>query len=484
MRFRRTWAAIAAPLLVALALPVLRSEGAGPYSFPHRPHLRAETLEAAMAARQGPPKPGEAAGGKADADCRVCHDYARGPEVHLEGCETCHQSGAALKVVRFVPPPAMGRRPFPHREHLSDGSLTCFSCHRPLLDNDWVEFAVPPPGLIAATGPGTGSAAKGLKGSKGPACADCHAPHEPASKAIPQYAKTGDGKGCAPCHGESSSILPLSQRPGAAPAAPAAAKAERPFLHGDHGGSGSKCVECHAPVEEAKSLRGYDAAAATAKACATCHVSDAAGKSLAAVGNPPRTSTVPFHSVEGFNHPAHLHPAGKVTVSAKPGAGCRSCHFPSTDPAAPEALRKVQTGAEPAGREELASYAQCVSCHEGWKVEGHGVGRWACFKCHAPAEDRPGHLPLGTAKVERPRVASVALAVHPHPGITTWGPVLATPREAGGKDCRECHLGKIPALASRLAGRPFSRPPGARTSAPSTRSPAPPATPGSGRGTS
>jgi predicted CXXCH cytochrome family protein len=208
-------------------------------------------------------------------------------------------------------------------------------------------------------------------------------------------------------------------------------------------------------VREAKSLLGYDAAAATAKACASCHVGDAAGTALASVGTPPRTTPVAFHAVGGFSHPAHLAPAGKVAVAAKPAAGCRSCHYPATDPAVPEALRRLAAGAEPAGREALVSYAECVACHEGWKVEGHGLGRWTCFKCHAPAEDKPGHLPLATAAVERPRVASIALTVHPHPGITTSGPALASPREGGGRECSECHLAKVPAIPSRLSGKGF-----------------------------
>jgi hypothetical protein len=434
---RRGFLAVAGPSLIVLAgvlVPAPRSPGSGPFSFPHRPHLKAATLQAALDAAAGR----KAAPG-ADADCRVCHDHARGNEAHLEGCATCHQGEKNLRWARAAAPPATGLRPFPHRSHLADPTVTCFSCHRPLVENDWVEFSVPPPGLAASGREGDAS------------CADCHAPHEPARQGVPQYARTGDGKGCAPCHLGAASIVPFGLRPGA----PQAAKAARPFLHADHGGAGSRCEDCHAPVREARSLRGYDAAAATAKACASCHTADAAGSPLAAVAVPPRTSDVPFHAVEGFSHPAHLELAGKVAVVAKPSAGCRSCHFPSTDPAAPEALRRIPAGAEPAGRGELVSYAACVSCHAAWQVEGHGLGRWACFKCHDAKEDRPGHLLLATAAVERPRVRSIVLSVHPHPGITVAGPSLASPRETGGKECRECHLAKIPTLESRLSGKGF-----------------------------
>lgn len=438
--------AVGGPVLIVAAgvlLPALRSPGSGPFSFPHRPHLRSSTVEAALEAAAGGTAPrGKAAG--VDADCRACHDYSKDGETHLEGCATCHQGEKNLKVARAAAPPATGRRPFPHREHLADPTVDCFSCHRPLMDNDWVEFSVPPPGLSAE-----GS-------SKEPSCAACHARHEPASATVPQYAKTGDGKTCAPCHLGAAAIVPFSLRPGE-PAGGAAggAKGERGFLHADHGGATSRCEDCHAEVRTAASLRGYDAASATAKACASCHVADAAGTPLAAVAAPPRTSRIPFRAVAGFAHPAHLAFAGKVAVEAKPEAGCRSCHFPSTDPAAPEALRRAATGAEPAGRAGILSYAACVSCHSQWKVEGHGVGRWACFKCHDAKADPDGRLPLAIASVERPRVRSIALTVHPHPGITASGPSLASPRESGGKECRDCHLAKVPALESRLAGKGF-----------------------------
>ncbi len=412
----RGLALVAAPFVaLGILLPSLSTPAAGPFVFPHRPHLRAGAADTAMETPPGRPKPGVAEGGKADADCRVCHDFKKGPAAHLEGCAECHMGEKNLKVV--MGPPASPRRPFPHLEHLADPALTCFSCHRPLVENDWVEFTVPPPGL-------EGGAAS---------CASCHASHEPRNPKMPSFAKTGDGKDCASCHRGAASIVPDDPRSKAA---------VRPFLHEDHGGKASRCEECHAGVAKSRDLRGYDAADATAKACVACHVADAAGKPLAAVSKPPRTSPVAFRSVEGFSHPAHMEPAGRIPVAKKVTGGCATCHYPAG-------------AAEPGSRAALLTYESCVACHDNWKVEGHGVGGWSCFKCHDAKEDRPGHLPLGVATVERPKVKSIAMKVHPHPGITTSGPSLASPREPGGKDCRECHLGRIPALESRLSGKGF-----------------------------
>jgi predicted CXXCH cytochrome family protein len=436
---------VAGPFLaLGLMVPAWTSRAAGPYAFPHRPHLRPETVRAALETPPGEPEDGAKKGGTVDAECLVCHDFKKGDEAHFEGCNECHISDRNLTVAKTGAAPA-DRRAFPHREHLEDKSLTCFACHRPLVENDWVEFSVPPPGL------GTPATAAGTP-ADGPACAACHAAHDPSGKEVPQFAKTGDGRGCRECHFGAASILPFAYRPGAAPAGRAVS---RPFTHEDHGGAASKCEECHQEVRTKAILGDYDAAKSTAKACASCHVADARGTPLAGVSDPPRTSKPAYRAVEGFSHPAHMEGKGKIRVAVKV-AGCETCHYPEADPAAPAALKALQKGKEPADRAALVSYGACVVCHDDWKVADHGLGRWACFKCHTAKEDRPGHLPMAMAVLERPSVEGLKPVVHPHPGITTAGPPLgAAAKDPSGKDCRECHIGRIPGIPSRLAGKGF-----------------------------
>src|SRR5688572_16995205 len=115
----RGYALVAAPFVaLGILLPSLPVPAAGPFVFPHRPHLKAGAADAAMETPPGRPKGGDPMGGKVDADCRVCHDFRKGPSAHLEGCAECHMGEKNLKVV--MGPPASPRRPFPHVEHLAD----------------------------------------------------------------------------------------------------------------------------------------------------------------------------------------------------------------------------------------------------------------------------------------------------------------------------------------------------------------------------
>ncbi len=455
---RRAW--ILAALLVPAAALLTASRGRGEaYSvFPHRPHLRAALVLALEArAKGGPLPPGP--GGVADRDCRSCHDYetGAGPEPHLatgdreRGCLKCHLDPGNLVVRAGLPPAAPGRRPFPHREHLRDRELTCFSCHLPVRGGDWtglsLEFTVPPPTLGRPAGAAPGAAA-----AEDPGCARCHAEHRFSGGRVRQVEAAGGQKRCQECHQGTDRVQPLAHRAAPVPADPGA----RPFLHRDHGGPSADCRRCHEKVLDSNTAWDYDPAVASAR-CQACHVADAAGTPLVRPGRPDRLDPKWF---QAFSHRVHL--------AAKGGMDCVHCHYPERQDSS-RYLDPGREGApEPLGRGALLAYARCVQCHEHEKqaVERHGVGAWACFRCHAPPGEKDATaaglrapLPMRTATVTREGIGTIGFAAHRHPGVTTSGRALADPGQPGGKSCADCHRGKPEAMASRLAARPFRHEP-------------------------
>lgn len=431
----------AAVVVAALAAAATTSSAAGPFSFPHRPHLSADTIARAGAGQ--------------DADCRVCHDYSRGErDAHLKGCDACHVGREHLELKFAEAAPA--RPAFQHKEHLFDakgaprGDVSCMTCHAMVQDQDWIEFSVPTAGL----GPrGRGDRGGGAMGVK--TCADCHAAHEPKGGLVDEDERTGDGKACAQCHLGAASILPLRYRPPAERAA-----GERPFRHADHGGVKGECEACHTTMRASRTIWDHDPSQATAGKCAECHV-DARGEPLVALSS--RKTTVTRIDFEKFPHAAH--------VGKKGGETCQSCHFPETSPEAKARFPEREPSAEPTGRDQLVNYDVCVACHgadewapgkRSWAVEGHGVGAWACFKCHEGVADAQGRLPIAGAEVARATIGEARFSVHHHPGITSKGAPLARPtQEVGGeaRQCTDCHVAGIEALASRLAGKPFAHAP-------------------------
>ena len=407
------------------------AQAVGPYSFPHKPHLSNKGIAKALRMTLG--KGG--AGRQPDAECRVCHDFTKGPEPHLVGCDQCHIDSAHLEVVKT--PSTTGRRPFPHAAHLRAPGTTCFDCHAAELEADWIEFTVPAPGLDAKGGAVTKS------------CADCHAEHEPQGGKVSQDDVTGDGKPCATCHTSPGSILPRSRR------GLMSRRGIRPFLHGDHGGSSARCDDCHSGVRASETIWDYDPTEGTADACVKCHVSDASGTPLVQLGSPPRTSKVPFVAFEKFPHKDHLLQPGRVPVTGNVN-GCQTCHYPETDPSAAGRFPGRTPSSEPLGRDALIEYRTCVPCHEDWQVEQHGVGAWACFKCHAGEVEDDGMLAMATADVQREHLANVTFHVHLHPGVTTEGAVLVDSTQTDGKTCADCHLAENESLPSRIKDRPFS----------------------------
>jgi hypothetical protein len=411
------------------------SGGGGPYSFPHKPHLS----PAAIA-------------GQGDTDCRVCHDYAKGNgEPHLQGCDKCHIDAEHLEK-KLGPAPT--RPAFQHKEHLfaKDGAarkdVTCFSCHAMRVDGDWIEYAVP----TAALGPkGVGGKPGGKSGEK--TCADCHAAHEPVGGLVTQDEKTGDAKACAVCHLNEKSILPLQYRGDARSAA------QKPFAHKDHGGAAADCAACHAGVKTSKTIWDYDPVAGTAQMCGTCHV-DAAGKSLATPGASTSVTKIDFSN---FPHAKHL---GEFT-SMK----CATCHYPENDEQGRRVFPKRAASAEPVGRAQLVNFKVCDACHghdnwapqkPSWHVEGHGVGAWACFKCHDGKTDAAGKLTIATAVVDDRPAWSFGLSLNLHPGVTRDGGALVDPKQHvndAKMQCTDCHIGDVASLDSRLSGKTFSHTP-------------------------
>ena len=455
-RGRALWACVAATALAAGALVAARTGlagayGGGPYSLPHQPHLSPATISAGLAEAAAVDLTGKrtGGGGTVDRECRVCHDFAKGPETHLSGCDTCHIDAQHLEQQKSPGKTST----FPHKEHLKDAKLTCFSCHRVQKEMGWVEFTNPEGGLGTA---GTGGRPGGRHGEW--TCTDCHRTHEPAGGLVKQDDVTGDGKACGTCHMGAKQILPIKWRTGAAAAATSdsAHANDRSFLHGDHGGSAGTCETCHAQVRGSKTIWDYDPVAGTAQACATCHM-DAERKPLVGVASPARTTRVPFVAFSRFPHDKHLGPGEeKIQTSGKVTDGCRTCHFPEADASASRLFPNRKPSAEPVGRSALVDYDSCVPCHQAWAAPGHGVGAWACFKCHSGSADPQGRLAMAKSQVKRDAIAGgVRFDRHAHPGICTGAAALADPQEAGGKTCADCHSGAGATVPSRLTGKTF-----------------------------
>lgn len=485
---RRLWILVAAGVVAAIGLSVRVQGAAGPYSFPHRPHVGDATiqagLDAALSAELGRANPGRGLtsgpGGEVDAECRVCHDYEnRADDHHLtqQACDRCHIDSQHL-TFKLREKVATGRPAFPHKEHLADKSITCFTCHRTQVAEDWVEFTMPDPTL--------GLGPMGLEGRPGgPAqdftCTDCHATHYTKQGASPRKVKqtevTGDGRECAQCHAGRTEIVPYEFR-GVGERAGRGA-----FLHADHVDMGTvatnpqQCDACHQGVRKSETVWDYDPTGGGqgASACASCHMADRDGRESLVVTGPPREiKQVDFSQFPHSKHLAALPGArerGKATADVT--KSCVTCHYPELDPAPQaKAVGAALTpprgggGPEPIGRAALIDYDGCTPCHEGWAVPGHGVEQWACFKCHEgrvdPATDKLG---MRFARVRREKIDSIAFARHAHPGITTAGQPLtgaaaAQAVEGAKKACTDCHLGVSAAdLESRLAGMSFDHGP-------------------------
>jgi hypothetical protein len=195
---------------------------------------------------------------------------------------------------------------------------------------------------------------------------------------------------------------------------------------------------------------------------------DEGGKSLVGPDpDPARRKAPPFHGFSNFSHAAHLAPPpGKYPVSGKVSDGCRTCHFPEIARAdAKMPFAKRTPSQEPVGREHLIRYdASCVPCHQPWAIEGHGVGEWACTKCHVlrSEKDASGRevLPMARADVERRSLSEgVRFQTHHHPFITTSGIQEGDKSQPGDKVCADCHKASIAEIDSRYAGKGFRHEP-------------------------
>lgn len=424
-------------------------------AFPHRPHLSAETLAAALreglAADRGEARPG--GGGVVDKDCRACHDYAaHGPEHHVQrenSCDECH-IGEEHLTIQYAPERRTERPVFPHAAHLNDPSITCFTCHRVGTTADFVEFSMPADGLGVR---GVGGRPGGEFGDS--TCADCHAEHE-AEKGkrniglVAQDEITGDGRECADCHLSATSILPQAHRAGGG----AAGAERRPFLHADHGGSSSDCESCHQKVADSASIWDYDPVADTSAACQECHV-DASGNTLAVAGE---TVVMPKVSFSMFPHDQHVNVDGSVETTFEGTPTCADCHY--EDKYRSELVPGPSE--EPVSRAELIDYADCVDCHDTWRTDPHPPG--ACFKCHDMGKplEADGMQPMAFAEVHRDVLGEAKFTQHHHPGITAEG-MRRNPEfdgaEPNGQDCKDCHLGDIETLDSKLTGKRFDHDP-------------------------
>jgi hypothetical protein len=150
---------------------------------------------------------------------------------------------------------------------------------------------------------------------------------------------------------------------------------------------------------------------------------------------------------------------------------CKTCHYPEADEQGKRVFPQRAASVEPVGRAQLVNFKTCDACHgheawapskPSWHVEGHGVGAWACFKCHDGTADAQGKLKIGTAASSRESIRATRIASHAHPGVAARGAPLADPtQQVDGKPraCSECHLGDLALLTSRLVDKPFSHAP-------------------------
>jgi hypothetical protein len=146
---------------------------------------------------------------------------------------------------------------------------------------------------------------------------------------------------------------------------------------------------------------------------------------------------------------------------------CRTCHYPETDEQGRRVFPQRVASAEPVGRAQLVRFAACDVCHghdgwapekKSWHVDGHGVGAWACFKCHEGKTDASGKLALATVQVTDHTGISLEFWRHSHPGLTSSDPALADPTQIVNgekRQCRDCHIANVITFPPRPQSKSF-----------------------------
>jgi hypothetical protein len=340
-------------------------------------------------------------------DCRGCHDYSS-PDPALrpsprESCERCHgHQGPRIEGTTAVDPRAesgalgaSASERFNHHEHRA---LQCFECHL-------VPGATEVPAVMPVTKP-LGSAA---------ACAGCHGPGGRAADKHAQFLAGLDAR--------------LARR---------GARDFGVFRHDQHlkaeelrNQDPAACQQCHAEVEDADA-RTLGKKQFSLERCERCHEGARFGV---------ETREKDSRTAATFLHKKHLSPAARSMVPELGEKGCFACH--AYDPA----RATFDLGPRfPAGD----AYRGCVTCHREWEVEGHGSVD-DCKKCHdldGGAFVEIWHDRRAKESVARPPAATFEVGAQVHPFIAGDA--------AADEDCGSCHRARIPALPSRVSGRPFS----------------------------
>ena len=406
--------------IFALEIPAsfgLRSEGAKPEAvkaFRHKDHVRQAW------GRAGEPE--------YDRDCKGCHQFGKkgesgNPREPQSTCNTCHEAGAVDINIPETKPEFRQNlnslrdpgRVFDHQDHASE---RCDSCHSPVSGK---------PGSIGETGEMI--MARGWQ-----TCMVCH---DPAATQSPSK----DDRSLV-----SRFLSSINSKLAARPPNPSARFDHRTHLPSHRPVKESDCMTCHEGIASSDP-KAWGPGSINSKACANCHIADAAGTPLVMeFALRPHTS----RTAGTFSHAQHLGPQAAARDAAIAQKACLACHVP------------VEGGLtyelSPAFTKD--AFTACSSCHahQGpeWQVKDasgvvdHGeVG--SCGACHSFGEgDMKTMRPLVT--VDRPVVSQYVFLSQQHPLITK-----GKHGEGVAESCKECHRAIAQeGLPSRIAGRPFN----------------------------
>jgi hypothetical protein len=432
--------------------------------------------------------------GRANVECKDCHDYARdgfknpGPAP----CARCHAKEAArllaggvtkmtdcLTCHAFAPaqvvPTCIGCHAEPEGRFAAikttHATTDCVQCHSPHGDPTIVAAA------CASCHTEVAPEHAAHAGSAG--CADCHKPHAPAASALTEcrtcheasvghqpaghdsclgchkpHAFAASPRVCADCHEAEAKATFLAARVPAhaactschAPHAPGAAAASCIGCHAEinvsHGGK-TDCITCHEP-------HAGDVTA-TASACTSCHVKIAGKDNGAHAGGIVCTSC---HKPHAFDPPqnkvalcASCHANEETRVATNPGhTDCASCHGPSA-----HAPKTTLTCATCHGREQASApkgHQACLGCHE--PHSGKSLPAATCASCHADKTGGPHdalknkcetcHRPHGPGGIPKPPACTTCHADGPLPALHTV---------PAHNECASCHSPHRPAPSSR-----------------------------------
>jgi len=342
-------------------------------------HVRADSADAPTRTPEGPEVVIHS-----EAFCGDCHAPHGDVGLQPKACTECHEDRSTDHGPAGAP---IAQRCLAcHSAHrpAAQQKAPCADCHRSRIDastalfdgHDRCQGCHPPHGFTKRTAKACGDCHADRVGATAAArkhhrdCTDCHDPHAPVRRVRER---------CAACHDEQKTSHPRDER--------------------------GACLGCH-PVHQSKG-----AAVVSIARCTSCH-RNARSDSSFHNGAGCRDCHRPHGKLVGDGRAAfclgcHSKRVGKAPAIATSSghALCNKCHIraahdTSKKPSTCTVCHKSEKRDNAAGHRDcskchethsgaIRERAQCTSCHDRAKIEGHGKSGYArCTACHRPHDGR------------------------------------------------------------------------------------------------